>query len=114
MHVGLRAAAPGDCGASALSPLPTSHYHLSRESPPQLLLLISQQGGQSSWGVWERKRLRTLLEDAEKGEDKKKENRGMEGEGRTFTFIILYVMRKGRERSASGCIKGNKVIQLRL
>lgn len=36
MHVVFMAAASGDCGVSALSPLPTSHYRLSWESqsPP--------------------------------------------------------------------------------
>lgn len=109
MHVVLMAAASGDCGASALSPFPTSHYHLSWESPPQFLLLISQQGGQSSWGVWERKRLRTLLENTEMGEDKKEENRGMEGEVRTFNFMCD---EEGRGRVCKWMYKsGNKVIK---
>lgn len=94
-------AASGDCGASALSPqLPTSVSPGSLKVPPQFLLLISQQGGQSSWGVWERKRLQALLEGTEMGEDNKRRNRGMEEE-----VLISCVMKKGGEGSASGCIK---------
>lgn len=83
-----------------VEPRPFPHFQLptiispgSLKVPPQFLLLISQQGGQSSWGVWERKRLQTLLEATEMGEDKTKGK--TEGWRVKEEFVISCVTRKG-------------------
>lgn len=86
MHVVLMAAASGDCGVSALSPLPTS-LSWESQSPPTVSPINIPAGRPELVGSLGAETPPNTSGRHRDGEDKKNKNRGMEGEVRIFNCM---------------------------